>query len=45
MRLTDSLILSPDSPVDTLEEAAVVLGTDRLRVLASICGRAVASNA
>jgi hypothetical protein len=33
MRLTESLSLSPDSAVDTPEEAAVVLGTDRLRVV------------
>ncbi|HKV06365.1 MAG TPA: HDOD domain-containing protein [Candidatus Acidoferrales bacterium] len=33
MRLTPSLVLSPDSSITTLEEAAVVLGTARLRVL------------
>jgi hypothetical protein len=34
MRLTASLLLSPESLVTTLEEAAVLLGTDRLRVIA-----------
>jgi hypothetical protein len=34
LRLTASLLLSPESLVTTLEEAAVVLGTDRLRVIA-----------
>jgi hypothetical protein len=33
MRLADSLVLSPDEPLSTLEEAVVVLGTERLRVL------------
>jgi HD-like signal output (HDOD) protein len=33
LRLTDSLELSPDVPIATVEEAAVVLGRDRLRVL------------
>ncbi len=34
MRLAASLLLSPESPVTTLEEATVMLGTDRLRVMA-----------
>lgn len=33
MRLTGSLVLSPDEPLSTVEEAVVVLGTERLRVL------------
>jgi hypothetical protein len=33
LRLTDSLALSSDPPFATVEEAAVVLGRDRLRVL------------
>jgi|SRR5579872_6068433 len=33
LRLTASLILSPDGSAGTLEEATVALGTDRLRVL------------
>ena len=33
MRLSTSLALSPDLPPTTVEEAAIVLGTDRLRVL------------
>ncbi|HXZ11156.1 MAG TPA: hypothetical protein VEG64_02080 [Candidatus Sulfotelmatobacter sp.] len=33
LRLSTSLALSPDVPPTTVEEAAIVLGTDRLRVL------------
>ena len=33
LRLTASLALSPELPIATVEEAAVVLGRDRLRVL------------
>ena len=33
LRLGASLVLSPDEPLNTIEEAVVVLGTSRLRVL------------
>lgn len=33
LRLSVSLVLSPDDPLSTVEEAVVVLGTSRLRVL------------